>query len=86
MIFKIRQRNAHKLVQCLAHSQCSKKVAGELPASPSSFSFLPYASSMVDDSSSAGSGILTPPRSFIQCVIRLFSQQQDIDVDNSTYS
>ena len=83
MIFKIRQQNAHKLVQCLAHRKCSKKVAGELPASPSSFSFLPYAPSMVDD---GGRGILTPPRSFIQCVIRLFSQQQDINVDNSTYS
>ena len=63
-----------------------KKVAGELPASPSSFSFLPYASSMIDKSISGGSGILTPPRSFTQCVISLFSQQQDTDIDNSTYS
>lgn len=85
MILKIRQQNAHKLVQCLAHSKCSKNVAGELPASPSSLSFLPYASSMVDESISGGSGILTPPSSFIQCVISLFPQQ-DIDVDNSTYS
>ena len=76
----------HKLVQCLAHSKYSKNVTGELPVPSLSFSFLPYASCVVVKSISGGSVILIPPRPLIQCVISLLPQQQDMDVNNNTYS